>query len=163
MFRFVVYLPKDDIFGPVLTAFVYDDNKLDATMDLVDNTSVYGLTESILLRPSPPSPEPPLLILSMRRVTVVFLSTSLSPGSVFAQDEEFIAKFADRMIDTVGNLYINTQSTGSVVGNQPFGGARLSGTNDKAGGPHYILRFASPIAIKIQRGPLSSWKQIHMR
>ncbi|KAL7063391.1 hypothetical protein AAHC03_01865 [Spirometra sp. Aus1] len=121
-------LMLDDIFGPVLTAFVYEDNKLDEAMDLVDKTSVYGLT-----------------------------------GSVFAQDEEFIAKFADRMIDSVGNLYINTQSTGSVVGNQPFGGARLSGTNDKAGGPHYVLRFTSPIAIKTQRAPLSSWKQIHMR
>ncbi|VUZ53151.1 unnamed protein product [Hymenolepis diminuta] len=83
-------------------------------------------------------------------------------GSLFAEDEAFIEYFKDRMIDTVGNMYINVQSTGAVVGNQPFGGARLSGTNDKAGGPHYVLRFTSPLSIKTQTKPFGSWKQVHM-
>nr|CDS27592.1 1 pyrroline 5 carboxylate dehydrogenase [Hymenolepis microstoma] len=118
---------KDDIFGPILCVYVYEDNEVGKTLDLIDGTSDYALT-----------------------------------GSLFAEDEAFIEYFMDRMIDTVGNMYINVQSTGAVVGNQPFGGARLSGTNDKAGGPHYVLRFTSPLSIKTQTKPFGSWKQIHM-
>uniref|UniRef100_A0AA85J860 Aldehyde dehydrogenase domain-containing protein n=1 Tax=Trichobilharzia regenti TaxID=157069 RepID=A0AA85J860_TRIRE len=82
--------------------------------------------------------------------------------AIFAQDEAFIKSATDRLIDTTGNFYVNVQSTGSVVGQQPFGGARLSGTNDKAGGPQYALRFTSPLSIKRQLKPIPSWKQAHM-
>ncbi|KER27957.1 hypothetical protein T265_05082 [Opisthorchis viverrini] len=118
---------KDDIFGPIVCAYLYEDSKVDETLDLLDSTTDYALT-----------------------------------GSVFAKDEAFIKKATDRLIDTAGNFYVNVQSTGSVVGQQPFGGARLSGTNDKAGGPQYTLRFTSPISIKTQQLPVASWKQAHM-
>ncbi|CAL8098992.1 unnamed protein product [Calicophoron daubneyi] len=120
-------LMKDDIFGPVVTTYVYKDDQLDEVMHLIDSTTDYALT-----------------------------------GSIFAKDEKFMARAVDRLIDTTGNLYLNAQSTGSVVGQQPFGGARLSGTNDKAGGPQYALRFTSPLAIKTQQLPIASWKQQHM-
>ncbi|KAF6770356.1 hypothetical protein AHF37_11325 [Paragonimus kellicotti] len=118
---------KDDIFGPIVCVYLYDDDKVDEAMDLIDSTTDYALT-----------------------------------GSVFAKDNAFIKRATARLIDTVGNLYVNVQSTGSVVGQQPFGGARLSGTNDKAGGPQYALRFTSPLSIKTQLLPIGSWKQAHM-
>ncbi|VDO47773.1 unnamed protein product [Haemonchus placei] len=62
------------------------------------------------------------------------------------------------MRDAVGNMYLNDKSTGSVVGQQPFGGARMSGTNDKAGGPHYGLRWTSPLTIKETSVPLTEWR-----
>ncbi|CAH8508629.1 unnamed protein product [Schistosoma haematobium] len=120
-------LMKDDIFGPVLCTYLYRENEIEKTLDLVDSTTDYALT-----------------------------------GSIFAQDEEFIKYATDRLIDTTGNFYVNVQSTGSVVGQQPFGGARLSGTNDKAGGPQYTLKFTSPLSIKTQIKPIPSWKQAHM-
>ncbi|CAI2737575.1 unnamed protein product, partial [Dicrocoelium dendriticum] len=118
---------KDDIFGPILSVYLYDPDKLEETMDLIDSTTDYALT-----------------------------------GSIFANDPAFIQHATDRLIDTAGNLYINAQSSGSVVGQQPFGGARLSGTNDKAGGPQYALRFTSPLSIKTQLLPIGPWKQPHM-
>nr|CAH8820196.1 unnamed protein product [Trichobilharzia regenti] len=121
-------LMKDDIFGPIVCAYVYRDNEVDKTLDLVNTTTEYALT-----------------------------------GAIFAQDEAFIKSATDRLIDTTGNFYVNVQSTGSVVGQQPFGGARLSGTNDKAGGPQYALRFTSPLSIKRQLKPIPSWKQAHMK
>ncbi|KAA3672084.1 1-pyrroline-5-carboxylate dehydrogenase, partial [Paragonimus westermani] len=84
-------LMKDDIFGPIVCVYVYDDDKVDEAMDLIDSTTDYALT-----------------------------------GSVFAKDNAFVERATTRLIDTVGNLYVNVQSTGSVVGQQPFGGARLS-------------------------------------
>lgn len=75
-------------------------------------------------------------------------------GAVFAKDVAFQKKALDTLKITAGNFYINDKSTGSVVGQQPFGGARMSGTNDKAGGPHYVLRFANPQAIKETFQPL---------
>ncbi|CAH8520322.1 unnamed protein product [Heterobilharzia americana] len=121
-------LMKEDIFGPIVTAYLYRENEIDKILDLVNSTTQYALT-----------------------------------GSIFAQDEEFIKFATDRLIDTTGNFYVNVQSTGSVVGQQPFGGARLSGTNDKAGGPQYTLRFTSPLSIKTQVKPIPSWKQAHMK
>ncbi|KAL3317325.1 Delta-1-pyrroline-5-carboxylate dehydrogenase, mitochondrial [Cichlidogyrus casuarinus] len=120
-------LMTDDIFGPVVTVFVYEENRLSEALDLVDSTSDYALT-----------------------------------GSIFAKDEQFIKSTKDRLIDCTGNLYINAQSTGSIVGQQPFGGARLSGTNDKAGGPQYVSRFCSPLSIKTQQKPIQHWRQAHM-
>ncbi|UJR22625.1 hypothetical protein I4U23_025666 [Adineta vaga] len=120
-------LMKEEIFGPVATVYVYDDNKFDETVDLVNQTSNYALT-----------------------------------GSIFCQDKKILEKTRQRLINAAGNLYLNDKSTGSVVNQQPFGGARLSGTNDKAGGPHYIFRFSSPLAIKNMKEPLKTFKHVSM-
>ncbi len=102
-----------EIFGPVLTIFVYEDEDLDATLDLLDNTSVYALT-----------------------------------GAIFARDRGVINSLMDRLTHTAGNFYINDKPTGAVVGQQPFGGARKSGTNDKAGSLLNLIRWTSPRTIK---------------
>ncbi|RWS25164.1 delta-1-pyrroline-5-carboxylate dehydrogenase-like protein [Leptotrombidium deliense] len=104
---------QEEIFGPILTCYVYDDNKLDETLQIVNETSPFALT-----------------------------------GAIFGQDQEFLVKATEKLKMTAGNFYVNDKSTGSVVGQQPFGGGRLSGTNDKAGGPHYLLRWTSPQNIK---------------
>ena len=75
---------------------------------------------------------------------------------------QWLQSARERLRDAVGNLYLNDKSTGSVVCQQPFGGARLSGTNDKAGGPHYNLRWASPQTIKETHTPLHDWKYPYM-
>ncbi|CCD64341.1 L-glutamate gamma-semialdehyde dehydrogenase [Caenorhabditis elegans] len=79
-------------------------------------------------------------------------------GAVFSQDKEFLYRARDVLRDAVGNMYLNDKSTGSIVGQQPFGGSRLSGTNDKAGGPHYGLRWTSPLTIKETSVSLTDWK-----
>lgn len=111
-------LMTEEIFGPILCIYVYDDDDLFETMELVKN-SKFALT-----------------------------------GAVFAQDINFIRYAYDQFRMTAGNFYINDKSTGSVVGQQPFGGARQSGTNDKAGGPLFVLRWASPQTIKQTYVPL---------
>jgi 1-pyrroline-5-carboxylate dehydrogenase len=120
-------LMREEIFGPVLTVYVYEDNKYDETLELIDQTSSYALT-----------------------------------GSIFCKDEEVLKKSRERLMQAMGNLYINDKSTGAVVNQQPFGGARLSGTNDKAGGPHYIFRFSSPLSVKDMKVPLKTFKHISM-
>ncbi len=104
---------REEIFGPVLTIYVYDPNKLDETLDLLDETSEYALT-----------------------------------GGVFAKDRAVIEYITKRLVNTAGNFYINDKPTGAVVGMQPFGGARKSGTNDKAGSMINLLRWVSPRTIK---------------
>ncbi|KAL7734293.1 hypothetical protein ACLKA6_010634 [Drosophila palustris] len=116
--------PKDrimteEIFGPVLTIYVYKEADLSKTMQLVNSSTQFALT-----------------------------------GAVFGQDEDFIKCAMEEFKMAAGNFYINDKSTGSVVGQQPFGGGRKSGTNDKAGGPHYILRWTSPQSIKETFVPL---------
>jgi 1-pyrroline-5-carboxylate dehydrogenase len=106
-------LMREEIFGPVLTVFVYPDRELDRALELCDNGSLYALT-----------------------------------GSVFAADRQAILKVAERLQGAAGNFYINDKPTGAVVGQQPFGGARASGTNDKAGSLWNLIRWASPRAIK---------------
>ena len=106
-------LMQEEIFGPVLTLFVYEDARLDEALQLCDTGSPYGLT-----------------------------------GAVFAQDRGAVLKIADALRDTAGNFYINDKPTGAVVGQQPFGGARASGTNDKAGSMWNLIRWASVRAIK---------------
>jgi 1-pyrroline-5-carboxylate dehydrogenase len=103
----------DELFGPVLTIFVYDENKYEETLELVDNTSIYALT-----------------------------------GCVFATDRKAIELATTSLINAAGNFYINDKPTGAVVGQQPFGGSRGSGTNDKAGSPQNLMRWVSPRAIK---------------
>ncbi len=106
-------LMQEEIFGPVLTIFVYEDGELDGALALCDTGSPYALT-----------------------------------GSVFAEDRQAIARITAALRDTAGNFYINDKPTGAVVGQQPFGGARASGTNDKAGSMWNLIRWASPRAIK---------------
>jgi 1-pyrroline-5-carboxylate dehydrogenase len=104
---------RDELFGPVLTLHVYDENKWLETLDLVDRTSPYALT-----------------------------------GAIFAQDRYAIQQGLERLRNAAGNFYINDKPTGAVVGQQPFGGARASGTNDKAGSILNLLRWISPRSIK---------------
>jgi 1-pyrroline-5-carboxylate dehydrogenase len=104
---------EEEIFGPVLTLYVYDDAKLDETLDLCDTTSPYALT-----------------------------------GAVFAQDRKAIVKVFNRLRHAAGNFYINDKPTGAVVGQQPFGGARASGTNDKAGSKLNLVRWVSARSVK---------------
>ncbi len=103
----------EELFGPVLTVFIYDDNKFDEVLDIIDSTSIYALT-----------------------------------GAVISQDRYTIEKATQRLRNAAGNFYINDKCTGAVVGQQPFGGARGSGTNDKAGSMINLLRWVSPRTIK---------------
>lgn len=103
----------EEIFGPVLTVYVYEDRRFDATLTLIDETSPYALT-----------------------------------GSIFGRDRGMIRLALDRLTQAAGNVYINDKPTGAVVGQQPFGGGRLSGTNDKAGGYFNMLRWTSPQSVK---------------
>jgi len=103
----------EEIFGPVLTVYVYHAENFDQTVELVDQTSPYALT-----------------------------------GSIFAQDRYAVELAAQKLVNAAGNFYINDKPTGAVVGQQPFGGSRASGTNDKAGSLLNLLRWVSPRAIK---------------
>jgi 1-pyrroline-5-carboxylate dehydrogenase len=104
---------KEELFGPVVTAFVYDDSRYEDTLDLVDQGTSYGLT-----------------------------------GAVFARDLHAVETARERLRYAAGNFYVNDKPTGAVVGQQPFGGARASGTNDKAGSMWNLIRWVSPRAIK---------------
>ncbi len=104
---------EEELFGPVLTIYVYDDDKLDETLEVLDNTSIYALT-----------------------------------GSVISGNRYNIEKITKRLENAAGNFYINDKPTGAVVGQQPFGGARASGTNDKAGSIFNLLRWTSIRTIK---------------
>jgi 1-pyrroline-5-carboxylate dehydrogenase len=103
----------EEIFGPVLTVYVYDENKWEETLELVNTTSPYALT-----------------------------------GAVFSQDRYAINQATAKLVDAAGNFYINDKPTGAVVGQQPFGGARASGTNDKAGSKLNLLRWVNARTIK---------------
>lgn len=83
-------------------------------------------------------------------------------GAVFAQDQTVIDEAAKALRNAAGNYYVNDKSTGSIVAQQPFGGARASGTNDKPGGPHYVLRWTSPQVVKSTYVPLKDWKYPYM-
>jgi 1-pyrroline-5-carboxylate dehydrogenase len=106
-------LMQEEIFGPVLTIFVYPDARLEEAVTLCDTTSPYGLT-----------------------------------GAIFAQDRVAIDRLSRALADAAGNFYVNDKPTGAVVGQQPFGGARASGTNDKAGSLWNLIRWVSPRAMK---------------
>jgi 1-pyrroline-5-carboxylate dehydrogenase len=106
-------LMREEIFGPVLTVYVYNDASLDRTLQICDSGSPYALT-----------------------------------GAVFAQDRAAIVKITDALTHAAGNFYINDKPTGAVVGQQPFGGGRASGTNDKAGSHLNLIRWVSPRTIK---------------
>merc|ERR1711981_1033987 len=110
---------KEELFGPVVTAFVYKDADAMNMVNEIGKDTPYALT-----------------------------------GAIYSEDQAFANTAAQVLRGTAGNFYVNDKSTGSVVGQQPFGGARLSGTNDKAGGPHYMLKWASPQSIKQTFVPL---------
>jgi 1-pyrroline-5-carboxylate dehydrogenase len=113
----------EEIFGPVVTAFVYDDNEWAETLTIIDETSPYALT-----------------------------------GSVFATDRRAIQQAGVALRNAAGNFYINDKPTGAVVGQQPFGGARASGTNDKAGSKLNLMRWVSPRTIKETFSPPTDHK-----
>ncbi|MDX9757786.1 MAG: L-glutamate gamma-semialdehyde dehydrogenase [Bacteroidota bacterium] len=114
---------EEEIFGPVLTIYVYEDDTLDETLELCDTTSMYALT-----------------------------------GAIFAQDREALVKMSDRLRNAAGNFYLNDKPTGAVVGQQPFGGGRASGTNDKAGSAMNLLRWMSVRAMKETFDPPKTWE-----
>jgi 1-pyrroline-5-carboxylate dehydrogenase len=108
----------EEIFGPVVTAYVYDDSKWTETLELVNGTSPYALT-----------------------------------GAVFAQDRRAVVEASSVLRYAAGNFYINDKPTGAVVGQQPFGGARGSGTNDKAGSKLNLVRWVSARTVKENFNP----------
>ena len=117
----------EEIFGPVLTIYVYQAENFGQTLDLVNRTSPYALT-----------------------------------GSIFSQDRYAIEQAAKALVNAAGNFYINDKPTGAVVGQQPFGGARASGTNDKAGSVLNLLRWVSPRTIKETFNPPKDYRYPHM-
>jgi 1-pyrroline-5-carboxylate dehydrogenase len=117
----------EELFAPVLTAYVYDDRDWAGTLRLVDESTAYGLT-----------------------------------GAVFGADEHAVTEAGDALRYTAGNFYVNDKPTGSVVGQQPFGGARASGTNDKAGTVWNLIRFASPRATKRNHLPVRDYRYPHL-
>ncbi len=104
---------EEELFGPVLTVYVYDADKYEETLDILDSTSPYGLT-----------------------------------GAIFADDRYAVDLATKKLVNAAGNFYINDKPTGAVVGQQPFGGSRASGTNDKAGSSLNLIRWVSPRTIK---------------
>jgi 1-pyrroline-5-carboxylate dehydrogenase len=113
----------EEIFGPVLSLYVYDEKTWEQTLDIVDQTSPYALT-----------------------------------GAVFAQDRAAIELMTQRLVNAAGNFYINDKPTGAVVGQQPFGGARASGTNDKAGSILNLFRWLSARTIKETYVPVTDYR-----
>jgi 1-pyrroline-5-carboxylate dehydrogenase len=116
-------LMEEEIFGPVMTVFVYDDADYEKALELCNNTSTYALT-----------------------------------GSIFAKDRAAIIKASEILRYAAGNFYINDKPTGAVVGKQPFGGARASGTNDKAGSLLNMIRWTTPRTIKENFVPPKDYK-----
>ena len=114
---------QEEIFGPVLTVYVYEDDKFDETLTLCDETSPYALT-----------------------------------GAVWAQDRSVITKMSNRLRNAAGNFYINDKPTAAVVGQQPFGGGRASGTNDKAGSGMNLMRWMTARTIKETFDPPKDWR-----
>jgi len=103
----------EEIFGPVITLYIYDDDRYEETLGLCDRTSPYALT-----------------------------------GSIFAGERQAIVAAKRLLLNAAGNFYINDKPTGAVIGQQPFGGSRASGTNDKAGSPLNLERWVTPRTIK---------------
>jgi 1-pyrroline-5-carboxylate dehydrogenase len=106
-------LLREELFGPIVTTYVYPENSYEDTLELVDRTAPYGLT-----------------------------------GAVFAEDRDAVTTAEEALRYTAGNFYVNDKPTGAVVGQQPFGGSRASGTNDKAGSLWNLIRWVSPRTIK---------------
>jgi 1-pyrroline-5-carboxylate dehydrogenase len=114
---------QEELFGPVVTTYVYDDKRWSETLDLVDSTAPYGLT-----------------------------------GAVFADDRFAVEEAHAKLRYAAGNFYVNDKPTGAVVGQQPFGGSRASGTNDKAGSMWNLIRWVSPRTVKETFVPPTDWR-----
>ena len=114
---------ETELFGPVVTVYVYEDNDCESTLELVNTTSDYGLT-----------------------------------GAIISQDRQFIEYASGKLRHAAGNFYINDKPSGAVVGQQPFGGSRASGTNDKAGSALNLLRWVSPRLIKETLVPATDYR-----
>jgi 1-pyrroline-5-carboxylate dehydrogenase len=121
-------LMREEIFGPVVSSYVYDDDRFEQILELCDTTTQYALT-----------------------------------GAIFARDAVAVAYAQARLRMAAGNFYINDKPTGAVVGQQPFGGARLSGTNDKAGSAWNLMRWASPRVIKENLNPPHDFRYPFLR
>ena len=121
-------LLRDELFGPVVTAYVYPENEYEQALELVDSTAPYALT-----------------------------------GAVFAEEREAVVEAGEALRYTAGNFYVNDKPTGAVVGQQPFGGARASGTNDKAGSMWNLIRWVSPRTIKETFVPPKDYRYPFMR
>ena len=117
----------EEIFGPVLTIYVYDDDKYEETLDLCSTSSVYALT-----------------------------------GCIFSRDRGAVSVALAKLENSAGNFYINDKPTGAVVGQQPFGGGRASGTNDKAGSMANLMRWVSTRTIKETFVPPSNFSYPYM-
>ena len=115
-------LMSEEIFGPIVTAYVYADDSWEEILQQVDQTGPYALT-----------------------------------GAVFSQDRYAVSEATAVLRNAAGNFYINDKPTGAVVGQQPFGGARGSGTNDKAGSILNLIRWVSPRTIKETFAPPTDW------
>lgn len=118
---------EEEIFGPVLTIYVYEDDQFEETLDLCDSTSPFALT-----------------------------------GAIFAKNRYIVKKMSDRFRQSAGNFYINEKPTGAVVNQQPFGGSRKSGTNDKAGSVINMLRWLSARSIKEAHVAAKDWRYPYM-
>ncbi|MBN1188082.1 MAG: L-glutamate gamma-semialdehyde dehydrogenase [Bacteroidales bacterium] len=119
---------REEIFGPVVSLYLYDDIKYEETLEICNHTSPYGLT-----------------------------------GAIFGNDIYAVAKAEEILKHAAGNFYVNDKPTGAVVGMQPFGGARASGTNDKAGSIFNLLRWTNPRNIKKQLYPSTDYKYVFMQ
>jgi 1-pyrroline-5-carboxylate dehydrogenase len=118
---------EEEIFGPVLTVYVYEDAKFEETLDICESTSPYALT-----------------------------------GAIFARDRHVLKHMADKLRHAAGNFYINDKPTAAVVNQQPFGGSRKSGTNDKAGSIPHLYRWLSMRAMKETTDPPTDWTYPYM-
>ena len=127
---------------------MFDDKDFDATLDLIDSTSAYGLTGSMYASPLHPH------VVSLTHHS--FTSPSSCTYS-FASDRTALLRTTSRLRNAAGNIYYNEKCTGAVVGQQPFGGARASGTNDKAGSMSIFYRFVSARSIKENFIPLEDY------
>lgn len=119
---------REELFGPVLTVYVYEPDQVEETLDLLDQGSAYALT-----------------------------------GAIFSNDRSHIEHLTERLTHTAGNFYINDKPTGAVVDQQPFGGGRASGTNDKAGSVFNLLRWVSPQCIKETFVPATAYMYPNFR
>jgi 1-pyrroline-5-carboxylate dehydrogenase len=114
---------RDELFGPVVTTYVYPEGKYGETLDLIDHGAPYGLT-----------------------------------GAVFARERDALDLAGEKLRYAAGNFYVNDKPTGAVVGQQPFGGSRASGTNDKAGSMWNLIRWVSPRTIKETFDPPTDYR-----
>jgi 1-pyrroline-5-carboxylate dehydrogenase len=117
----------EEFFGPIVTVQVYPDHDFEGCLEIINDTSRYGLT-----------------------------------GAIFAADRMAIAKASNVLRNAAGNFYVNDKPTGAVVGQQPFGGGRASGTNDKAGSISNLMRWTSPRSVKENFMPAANYRYPYM-